>query len=114
MCVIVTHICGYPHVPRSTSIPLKNPAIICRWGSVRQKNAKGAENGNLAPGKAARCLHADATSTASCLKPTLLHCSCYKVRINTSRSSSHVRVMGLPLVLLALEAFSTSVGASCS
>jgi hypothetical protein len=49
MCVIMTHICNYPHVRRSTSIPLKNPAIICRWGSARQKNAKGAENGNLAP-----------------------------------------------------------------
>ena len=38
----------------------------------------------------------------------------YKALVNSWRSSSMVSAMGLPLVLLALEAFSTRVGTSRS
>ena len=45
---------------------------------------------------------------------TIGHRQCYRAWVNTSRSSSMVRVRGLPLVLLAFEAFSTRVGTSRS
>ena len=45
---------------------------------------------------------------------TIVNREFYRARVNTSCNSSRVRLMGLPLVLLAWEAFSTRVGTSLS